>query len=81
MRAQSAFGEELKEVQQVNAIDTSASLGTVDAHLDMLRPAISNYGGSVQVPPPPLYPPGGSLTGKPSHLSSTLYFVLVLHFL
>ena len=41
----------------MNAIDTSASLGNVDAHLDMLRPAISNYGGSVQVPPPP--PPGG----------------------
>lgn len=61
MRAQSAFGEELKEVQQVNAIDTSASLGTVDAHLDMLRPAISNYGGSVQVPPPPPLPSRGIL--------------------
>lgn len=46
---QNAFGEALLEVQQVNAIDTSASLATVDAHLDMLRPAISNYGGSVEV--------------------------------
>lgn len=44
-----AFGEALLEVQQVNAIDTSASVATVDAHLDMLRPAISNYGGSVEV--------------------------------
>jgi len=45
----SAFGDALLEVQQVNAVDTSASLATIDAHLDMLRPAISNYGGSVQV--------------------------------
>jgi alanine racemase len=36
-------------VQQVGAQDTSATLATVDAHLDMLRPAIANYGGSVVV--------------------------------
>jgi hypothetical protein len=36
-------------VQQVGAQDTSATLASVDAHLDMLRPAISNYGGSVVV--------------------------------
>jgi Fe-S cluster biogenesis protein NfuA len=45
----SAFGDALKEVQQVGAIDTSATMASVDAHLDMLRPAISNYGGSVVV--------------------------------
>lgn len=46
---QSAFGEALKGVQQVGAVDTSATLASVDAHLDMLRPAISNYGGSIVV--------------------------------
>ena len=46
---QSAFGGALKGVQQVGAQDTSATLATVDAHLDMLRPAIANYGGSVAV--------------------------------
>lgn len=46
---QSAFGEALKGVQQVGAIDTSATIASVDAHLDTLRPAISNYGGSVVV--------------------------------
>jgi NFU1 iron-sulfur cluster scaffold homolog, mitochondrial len=46
---QSAFGEALKGVQQVGAQDTSATLASVDAHLDMLRPAISNYGGSIVV--------------------------------
>lgn len=33
----------------MGTIDTSASVDSVDAHLDMLRPAISNYGGSVVV--------------------------------
>lgn len=46
---QSAFGGALKGVQQVGAQDTSATLASVDAHLDMLRPAISNYGGSIVV--------------------------------
>ena len=33
----------------MGAIDTSASVAGVDAHLDVLRPAINNYGGSVSV--------------------------------
>ena len=33
----------------MGAQDTSATLASVDAHLDMLRPAISNYGGSIVV--------------------------------
>jgi len=48
-RLQEAFGDQLKEVVQVNALDTSASVASVDAHLDLLRPAIKNYGGSVEV--------------------------------
>ncbi len=44
---QATFGEQLLEVQQVNQIDTSASVGSVN--LDMLRPAIQGYGGSVEV--------------------------------
>lgn len=43
------FGEQLLEVQQVDQIDTSASLDSVNSHLDMLRPAIKSYGGSVEV--------------------------------
>lgn len=45
-----AFGEQLVEVAQVNGPDDAgASVSSVDAHLDMLRPAIQGYGGSVQV--------------------------------
>ncbi|GMH45517.1 hypothetical protein BSKO_13474 [Bryopsis sp. KO-2023] len=43
------FGDQLKEVMQVDAIDTSASITTVDSHLDLLRPAIEGYGGKVDV--------------------------------
>ncbi|KAL3160178.1 hypothetical protein ABBQ32_010944 [Trebouxia sp. C0010 RCD-2024] len=43
------FGEQLLEVQQVDQIDTSASVASVNGHLDMLRPAIQGYGGSVEV--------------------------------
>lgn len=43
------FGEQLLEVQQVDQIDTSASVASVNNHLDMLRPAIQGYGGSVEV--------------------------------
>lgn len=43
------FGEQLLEVQQVDQIDTSASVASVNSHLDMLRPAIQGYGGSVEV--------------------------------
>ena len=36
-------------MQQVDQIDTSASVESVNNHLDMLRPAIQGYGGSVEV--------------------------------
>ncbi|XP_078436339.1 NFU domain protein 1 [Wolffia australiana] len=44
------FGESVREIRQ--AADESPALTTVEAvnrHLDMLRPAIKNYGGSVEV--------------------------------
>jgi Fe-S cluster biogenesis protein NfuA len=45
-----AFGEQLKEVISIGgAVDTSASVESVDMHLNMLRGAISAYGGSVEV--------------------------------
>lgn len=47
--AQAAFGDALKGVEQVDAVETSATAAAVDAHLDMLRPAITSYGASVQV--------------------------------
>jgi len=43
------FGSALKGVVQVDKIDISASVFAVNAHLDVLRPAITNYGGSVEV--------------------------------
>lgn len=43
------FGDALKEVVQVDKIDITASPMTVNAHLDVLRPAITNYGGIVDV--------------------------------
>eukprot|EP00898_Chlorokybus_atmophyticus_P007762 jgi/Chlat1/7988/Chrsp7S07745 len=43
------FGDILKEVVQVDKTDITATVQKVDAHLDMLRPAITNYGGSVEV--------------------------------
>lgn len=47
---QSKFGDQLKEVIQVGGIDTTvASVDTVDQHLNMIRPAIHNFGGSVEV--------------------------------
>lgn len=49
MGLQATFGEQLLEVQQVDQIDTSASVESVNNHLDMLRPAIQGYGGSVEV--------------------------------
>ncbi len=51
MCAQGAFGEKLKGVLQVDATSTASDLASVDAHLDMLRPAIASYGASVQVSP------------------------------
>ena len=46
---QATFGEQLLGVQQVDQVDTSASVETVNSHLDMLRPAIQGYSGSVEV--------------------------------
>ncbi len=52
--SQGAFGERLKGVQQVDAAggggaNTGAGVAAVDAHMDMLRPAIASYGASVEV--------------------------------
>lgn len=47
--SQATFGEQLQAVQQVDQIDTSASIDSINSHLDMLRPAIKSYGGSVDV--------------------------------
>lgn len=41
------FGDTLKQVVQVDQIDISASPMSVNSHLDVLRPAITNYGGKV----------------------------------
>ena len=46
---QAAFGAQLKGVEQVDTIDTRATLAAVDSHLDQLRPAIKSYGGQVKV--------------------------------
>ncbi|CAI5483186.1 unnamed protein product [Closterium sp. Yama58-4] len=46
---QRCFPTQLKEVVQVDVIDTSVTVASVDGHLDMLRPAISGFGGRVQV--------------------------------
>ena len=34
---------------QVDKIDTTASVLSVNTHLDVLRPAIKNYGGTIEV--------------------------------
>ncbi|KAK9905518.1 hypothetical protein WJX75_001443 [Coccomyxa subellipsoidea] len=46
---QGAFGEKLKGVQQVDSTSTASDMASVEAHLDMLRPAIASYGATVQV--------------------------------
>uniref|UniRef100_A0A0D6QVR1 NIF system FeS cluster assembly NifU C-terminal domain-containing protein n=1 Tax=Araucaria cunninghamii TaxID=56994 RepID=A0A0D6QVR1_ARACU len=43
------FGDALREIRQVDQQDMSATVASVNSHLDMLRPAIHNYGGSVEV--------------------------------
>ena len=51
---QGAFGDILKGVEQVDAGGGGgggADVAGVDAHLDMLRPAIASYGASVEVRP------------------------------
>eukprot|EP00250_Pteridium_aquilinum_P014809 c22214_g1_i1 orf=121-1554(+) len=43
------FADAVKEVVQVDQQQIGASIQAVNAHLDILRPAIHNYGGSVEV--------------------------------
>ncbi|CAM6092402.1 unnamed protein product [Calypogeia fissa] len=43
------FGDSLKGVVQVDQQQTGATVVGVDSHLEMLRPALHNYGGFVQV--------------------------------
>ncbi|KAI5061793.1 hypothetical protein GOP47_0022332 [Adiantum capillus-veneris] len=43
------FADSLKDVVQVDQQQIGASIQSVNAHLDILRPAIHNYGGSVDV--------------------------------
>lgn len=43
------FGDALKEVVQLNGVAAPTDAAAIDAHLEMLRPAIKNYGGSVEV--------------------------------
>jgi len=43
------FGDVLKEIRQVDQQNIHATVESVNSHLDMLRPAIHNYGGSVEV--------------------------------
>lgn len=49
MPTQGAFGAQLKGVQQLDAANLAADVASVDAHLDMLRPAIASYGAKVEV--------------------------------
>jgi len=45
-----AFGDQLKDVIQVDKQDViTASVQSIDMHLNMLRGAINNFGGSVEV--------------------------------
>ena len=46
---QATFGEQLREVVEVDRPDQSASIAAVDNHLGVLRPAIQGYGGTVTV--------------------------------
>ncbi|GBG69753.1 hypothetical protein CBR_g4584 [Chara braunii] len=46
---ESKFGERLKQVIQVDKQDIGATVESVNSHLDILRPAITNYGGEVEV--------------------------------
>mmetsp|Transcript_24265 Transcript_24265/g.79140 ORF Transcript_24265/g.79140 Transcript_24265/m.79140 type:complete len:456 (-) Transcript_24265:2156-3523(-) len=43
------FGEAVREVVQVDSQFAPATVEAVDEHLDLLRNAITNYGGSVEV--------------------------------
>eukprot|EP00475_Leptophrys_vorax_P019768 TRINITY_DN27098_c1_g1_i1.p3 TRINITY_DN27098_c1_g1~~TRINITY_DN27098_c1_g1_i1.p3 ORF type:complete len:267 (-),score=31.55 TRINITY_DN27098_c1_g1_i1:57-782(-) len=46
---QRQFPSQLRQGLQVDVIDTSVTVAAVDSHLDMLRPAISGFGGRVAV--------------------------------
>ncbi|CAK9211624.1 unnamed protein product [Sphagnum troendelagicum] len=43
------FGAAMKEIIQVDKQDIGASVSAVNAHIEILRPAIRNYGGIVEV--------------------------------
>ncbi|CAM6040451.1 unnamed protein product [Sphagnum compactum] len=43
------FGAAMKEIIQVDKQDIGASVSAVNAHIEILRPAIRNYGGVVEV--------------------------------
>lgn len=45
----SAFRDQIAQVVQVGRAESPVTVDTVNEHLDMLRPAITNYGGSVDV--------------------------------
>ena len=73
---QGAFGDALKGVEQVEAVNTSATAAAVDAHLDMLRPAITSYGATVQVwpgNPNPSLPISLVLVGRSTRCASCLW--------
>ncbi|ERN03148.1 hypothetical protein AMTR_s00003p00104860 [Amborella trichopoda] len=43
------FGEAVRDICQVEEPQAGATVEAVNGHLDILRPAIENYGGSVEV--------------------------------
>ena len=47
--SQATFGEQLREIVEVDRPDSGASIASVDMHLGVLRPAIQGYGGAVTV--------------------------------
>ena len=54
------FGDKLKGVVELKKQETPANKETIDAHIDMLRPAITNYGGTCEI----LSVEGGTCTIK-----------------
>ncbi|KAK3280899.1 hypothetical protein CYMTET_11301 [Cymbomonas tetramitiformis] len=48
-RLREVFGDAVTDVYQVQLVEPDSTVDTVNTHLDFLRPAISNYGGSVEV--------------------------------
>ncbi|XP_042450856.1 nifU-like protein 1, chloroplastic [Zingiber officinale] len=43
------FGEAVKDIQQVEEANIETTVEAVNNHLEILRPAIRNYGGSIEV--------------------------------